>query len=205
MKTINFRENKIFSYDRLNKIAFGIFVIFLAALLVLFGVSYFFLRNSDIFIFKYLNIIISHITLQISGSSILGIFYTTLIGGIFFISVPLEVLFVKFIKAGHPLLIVLIPYFIGLIISFTVNYYIGFKLSGLSKKLVSPKKFYKLKGVLNKYGPWAILFFNATPLPAQLLTVILGVFRYNKTRFYVLFLIGQFVKYMAISVFYYFF
>ena len=79
------------------------------------------------------------------------------------------------------------------------------KLSGISKKLISPKKFYRLKGLTNKYGALTIFFFNALPLPSQLLSVILGVFRYNKTRFYVFFLFGQIVKYAAISVIYYFF
>ncbi|MBW2982278.1 hypothetical protein KY343_05345, partial [Candidatus Woesearchaeota archaeon] len=59
-KTLNFRENRIFSYNRLNKIGFGISVIFLALLLALLIVTYFFQRDSDIMIFKALNTAITH-------------------------------------------------------------------------------------------------------------------------------------------------
>ena len=59
--------------------------------------------------------------------------------------------------------------------------------------------------MLNKYGALTVLVFNATPLPAQALAVILGAFRYNKTRFYVLFLLGQLIKYAGITVFHYYF
>jgi membrane protein YqaA with SNARE-associated domain len=205
MKKPKFKETKIFSYNRLDKAVFGIAVILAAAFIFLLIATYFFLKDSDILVFRIMNTIISHISTQIAGSSILGILYTTLVGGLFFISIPLEVVFVKFLKAGHPYLIIMIPWFLGLAASFTVDYYIGYKLSGLSKRLISPKKFYKLKGLINRYGALAVLFFNATPLPSQLLTVILGVFRYNKTRFYIFFLAGQAAKYGVISIIYYLF
>ena len=75
---------------------------------------------------------------------------------------------------------------------------------GKHLKLISPKKFYKLKGLLNKWGSLAVLLFNATPLPSQHLSVILGVFRYNKTRFYVFVFLGQLIKYLYITAGYYF-
>ncbi|MBR9691878.1 VTT domain-containing protein [Candidatus Woesearchaeota archaeon] len=204
-KSINFRENRIFLYNRLGKRSFGIGVIVLGLLIVLLGVSYFFLKDSDIFIFKFMNMMISHFSYHIGGSSLLGVFYTTLIGGLFFVSIPLELLFIKFLKTGHYFLIIMLFYFIGLLISYSINYFIGLKLSKVSKKLISPKKFYKIKGLTNKYGALAVFFFNALPLPSQLLAVVLGVFRYNKTRFYIFFLLGQLVKYLIISIVFLFF
>lgn len=204
-RTISFKEDGIFSYDRFNKIGFGLSLIVLIAVVVLLGITYFFQRNSDVLIFKVINIVITHFTSHISDVTPLGILYTTLIGGLFFVSMPLELLFIKFLNAGNPIIVLFLFYFLGLIVSFTINYFIGLKLSALSKRIISPKKFYKTKGVLNRYGALAIFAFNALPLPAQLLTVILGVFRYNKTRFYVFFLLGQLAKYTVISVFYYYF
>lgn len=201
MKNLSFRKDRIFRYNRLNKIGFSLsLVVFLAAIIVLI-ITYFFLRDSNIQLFITLNNIINHFSSQIGGATPLGIFYTTLFGGLFFISIPLEVLFIRFLNSGNSIIILFLFYFLGLIISFTANYYLGYKLSSLSKRLISPKKFYKTKGILNRYGAWAIFAFNATPLPSQLLSVILGVFRYNKTRFYVFFLAGQLVKYTAIALF----
>ena len=204
-KSLSFRENKIFSYGKWNKIGFGIFIIFLMISVILLIASYFFQRDSNIFIFKSINGIINHVSLHIWNAHPLGILYTTSIGGLFFISIPIEVLYFKFLKAGHPFLIITALYLLGLLFSFSINYLIGFKLSGFSKKVISPKKFYKLKGFTNKYGAWAVFLFNALPLPSQQLSVILGVFRYNKARFYIFFLLGQFVKYNGMYLIYRFF
>ncbi|MBW2977708.1 hypothetical protein KY331_02580 [Candidatus Woesearchaeota archaeon] len=204
-KSVNFKDDRIFSYDRFGKVLFGLIMILLGVFIVLLIVSYFFLKDSDIFLFILINAMIKYFSTHIMGATLLGAFYTTAIGGFFIFAIPLEILFLKFLKAGHPFLFIFVLYFLGLIISFTLNYLVGLKLAGLSKKLVSPKKFYKIKGMLNKWGALTILLFNATPLPAQLLAVILGAFRYNKTRFYVFFLLGQLVKYVAIAVFYYYF
>jgi membrane protein YqaA with SNARE-associated domain len=74
------------------------------------------------------------------------------------------------------------------------------KLAGVSKKIITSKKFYKIKGLINIYGAGAIFVINALPLPSQPLAAILGVFKYNKTKFYLFFLLGQFVKYGAITL-----
>ena len=204
-KSLNFKEDRIFSYDRFNKIMFGAVLFAIVAFLVLLGISYFFLKESDIFLFILVNAMIKYFSTHILGSTLLGVFYTTAIGGFFLFTIPLEVLFIKALNAGHSVLIVFVLYFLGLVLSFTFNYLVGLKLAGISKKLVSPKKFYKMKGTLNKYGALTVLVFNATPLPAQALAVILGAFRYNKTRFYVFFLLGQLIKYAGITVFHYYF
>jgi membrane protein YqaA with SNARE-associated domain len=200
-KTLSFRENRIFSYDRFNKIGFGIFIFFLGILFVLLLITYFFQKGSDLIVFKILNTVIDHVFSHIDSASPVGMVYTTLLGGLFFVAVPLEVLFIKFLKSGPPIYTIFLFYFLGLIVSFTINYYIGLKLSGLSRRIISPKKFYKVKGILNRHGSWGIFAINALPLPSQMLSVILGVFRYNKTRFYIFFILGQLVKHLAITVF----
>jgi len=199
-KHIRFRENRIFRYNRWNKKSFGISVFVLIFVIALLGITYFFLRDSDIFIFKFLNFIITHFTHHIGGGSLLGVFYAGAVGGLFLVSIPMEILFIKFLKIGHPFLIMLLFYIIGIFIAYSINYFIGLKLSKFSKKLISPKKFYKIKGLTNKYGALAVFVFNVLPLPSQILSVILGVFRYNKTRFYIFFLSGQIIKYIIIGL-----
>ena len=53
---------------------------------------------------------------------------------------------------------------------------------------------------MNKYGATVIFGFNALPMPSQPLAAILGVVKYNKTRFYVLFITGQLAKYIVIAI-----
>ena len=195
-----FAETRMFYYHRRLKIFEGLLwilgIVVFASLLI----SFFVLRNSDISWVVFLRDVVGHITHHISGSSLLGVLYTSMIGGLFFIFMPLEVFFGRFLASGQPFLAVLLIYLFGLTIAFTANYYIGMKLSAVSKKIITPKKFYKVKGKINKYGGITIFVFNAAPLPAQILAAILGVFKYNKTRFYVYFLSGQAVKCMAISL-----
>ncbi|MBW2996551.1 VTT domain-containing protein [Candidatus Woesearchaeota archaeon] len=199
-KTEEFGESKIFKYNRFYKTSFGAGVIIAGSFLVLLIISFLFLKDSNLWLFKNLNLLITHFTKHIAGASLLGALYTTMIGGLFFLSVPIELLFIKFFNSGKPVMIILLFYFIGLFISYSINYFIGLKLSGVSKKLISPKKFYKLKGILNKYGALAVFVFNAVPLPSQIFAAILGVFRYNKTRFYVFFLLGQLTKYIGMII-----
>jgi membrane protein YqaA with SNARE-associated domain len=133
---------------------------------------------------------------------LLGAFYTSLFGGLFFVFLPMEAVYIRYLKSGFSPFLIILVYVGGFLFSYTANYYIGLKLNNVSKKIISPKKFYKIKGIINRYGAWAIFGFNVLPLPSQPLSTILGVFRYNKKRFYLFFLLGQLIKYTAITVAY---
>ncbi|MFT4343970.1 MAG: hypothetical protein ACMXYE_04455 [Candidatus Woesearchaeota archaeon] len=186
----------IFSYGRKERIintliATGITLAVISFIITSILVA----RYTNIFPFTLVSAIITHIFSAIYSGSLLGAFYTTLVGGLFFLTMPMEILYANFLLKGHLWILVLTLYILGMIFSYTLNYYIGFKLSRFAKSIITPKKFYPLKGLLNKYGPIAIFFVNALPLPSQPLSVILGVFNYNKVRFYILFIAGQVVKF----------
>ena len=100
----------------------------------------------------------------------------------------------KALGNNNPYLVLCIFIF-GIIISYSLDYLIGMKLSRISKKLISPKKFYNVKSYINRFGNIAILIANGVPfLPSQQVTFILGVFRYNKLRLFVLTVGGQILK-----------
>ncbi len=189
-----FAETRMFYYHRRLKIFEGFVWIFGGIVFASLLTSFFVLRNSEISWIIFLKDVAAHITSQISGSSLLGVLYTSMIGGLFFIFLPIEVFFGRFVASGQPFIAVLAIYLLGITMAFTANYYIGMKFTSVSKKLITPKKFYKFKGKVNKYGGITVFVFNAAPLPSQVLAVILGVFKYNKTRFYVYVLAGQIVK-----------
>ncbi len=202
----SFNENRIFTYNKARKIAFGTSLILGVFLILSFVLVYIFvLRGSQFGFIIFLENIWAGIAGNIAGSTLLGVFYTTLIGGLFFIFMPLEIMFARFLGAGNPFVIVLLLFLLGLVISYTVNYLVGWRLSGISKKLITPRKFYKIKSIINRHGAVAIYAINALPLPSQPLAAILGVFRYNKTRFYVFFLLGQLTKYIVIGFGLYYF
>ena len=199
----NFTKEDIFSYNLFKKRLFVISLIILIILVILLLSSYFlFLQNSQNVFIKILNNIFRHISFQITNTTWLSVVYTSFIGGLFFIFLPVEAIFISFLSSQKNPFLLIIFYLIGFLFSYTLNYYIGIKFSYLAKKIITPKKFYKMKGMLNRHGGWAVFVFNLLPLPSQPLATLLGVFRYTKSKFYLFFLSGQFVKYMFIIILY---
>lgn len=205
MKNEIFSENRIFQYNRAKKFTFGITVIISFLALTALIISYvFFISRSDFFVIDSMNQIIMHIMSNITSSTLTGMFYTSLFGGLFFFFLPLEILFMNSLRSGNPFILVTLLYLAGIAVSFSIDYFIGRKLSSLARKIISPKQFYNTKSKVNRYGPLAIFIFNALPLPSQPLSAILGVFRYNITRFYVFVFLGQITKCIVIGIGVYF-
>ncbi len=204
--TNQFNNNTIFEYNYGKKIRFIVYLIVgVAILLSISGYYYFFLSKMDNSFVNTINAVILHITSNIANTgSYLGAFYTTAVGGLFFIPVPIELTFLASLRAGIPAILLILIYMFGLILAYTLNYKIGSVFSELSKKLITPKKFYKIKVSVNKYGMLTVFLFNLLPLPAQPLSAILGVFKYNKAKFYLSFIIGALIKFTVIAVAYFY-
>ncbi|MFH1316771.1 MAG: VTT domain-containing protein [Candidatus Woesearchaeota archaeon] len=195
------RNDVIFTYNNIRKKVKGILTI-ISLVLILSTIVYYvvFLRNSEFILIRLINFAIGHIYSQLRELTILGAFYGSFIGGIFFIFLPQEPLFWSFLSKGINPAVLFTIQIVGLTIAYAINYFIGNKLSGLSKRIISYKKFYKFKSLINKYGAVIIFIFNVLPLPSQALSTILGVFKYNKTRFFILFFSGQSIKYLVIII-----
>ena len=200
-ETVVFTKDALFGYNLKKKRLSSILTITLLLLLAILICYYvIFLKNSDKLFVLIINSFFAHILVHVKGATFLGVFYASLFGGLFFVIMPLEAVFVAFLRAGHSPFILIPIYVSGLVISYTVNYLIGMKLTEISKKLITPKKFYKIKKVINRFGAPAVFVFNVLPLPSQPLAAILGVFKYNKTKFYFFFVIGQVIKYTLITM-----
>jgi len=169
------------------------------------GIYIVFLRNSDVFQDTFIASFLSHAGSNIASFNLLGAFYIALFGGLFFIFVPMEAYFINALRYNNPFLLFLVFIF-GILVSYSADYLIGINISKFAKKTVSPKKFYRIKSLLNRFGRIGIFAASAIPLlPSQQVSFILGVFRYNRTRFFVLTFLGQIVKYLGIILFFSFF
>ncbi len=198
MEGKNFSESGLFEYNGLRKYLLGLLQIIGLSLIGLMIVLYF-IFFKDMALFNFFEGIISSIYNEITSSSLLGVVYASFVGGLFFVFLPLEVLFGVFIRNNNPWAVFFIFLF-GLCVSYGADYFIGLKFGKFVKHLIGAEKFYETKGILNKYGKFAIFFFNVLPLPSQQLAAILGVFKYNKARFYTFFLIGQVTKLLVIML-----
>ena len=140
------------------------------------------------------------------SGTLLGVFIFALISGLFFVSVPIEVFYVNFLLQGGNPWLIMITAFSGFFISYSANYVMGYYMSGVSRKLLSAKQFYKVKIFLNRFGKLAIFSGNLLPfLPSQVLHFTCGVFKYNFARLTMLWAAGWAINLLSITSFIVFF
>lgn len=131
----------------------------------------------------------------------LTIFLAGAASGLFFLPVPLEVLFFTGVKSGSPPVLTTIAVITGFVLGNVVSYLIGWKLSRLVSSLVSAKKVYKVRRVAHKYGVYAILGMNFVPSPSPLLTFGLALTRYPFTRLFFFLIAANVTKFLIILYF----
>ena len=139
---------------------------------------------------------------SIRSKSFLGLFLTSFIGGWFFLLFPLEIYYFSIISETNSYFTLFFGYYLGIVASQTVNYWFGLRANRICRILISPQSFYKMKGYLNKWGVWVIIVMNSLPLPSPVLSAVLGAFRYNFGRFFILMNIGAILLYSGMLVVY---
>ncbi len=191
-------ESAVFEYNHRIKKIEGIIKIALISIIGILAIVHFFgLTKGTI-----LDIIMQNIASQFAGNSPLSVFIICVVGGLFILTVPIELLLInaysKLPTQSHTLFLISL---LGLFIAYTINYFVGYYFSKFATKLISPKQFYSVKIKLNKYGKGVIFLFNVLPLPSQLLTFVCGVFRYNKIRYFAIWLFAWVLKLFIIILF----
>lgn len=139
---------------------------------------------------------------SIENANLIGMFYANLVGGIFFIPSPDELIFYYGLTKGNPVLLVLLFTMLGYMVAQILNYIVGSKLSEPILNLVSKKKVYEGRRYINKYGAYGIFIFNLLPFPAPLLSFGLGIAKYNFMRLMLLTIAGKTLKYIVIICIY---
>ncbi|PLW80558.1 hypothetical protein C0585_01875 [Candidatus Woesearchaeota archaeon] len=196
-------KNSIFEYNKKRKIVNGLS---LAGIFIFSGfiisLYFIYLKHLTLFNNVFFTDLIDFFKTNLSNYTLQGLFMLAFFGGLFFVPLPMEALYAQFVRKNPYTLLIILLYLLGLFLSYGINLFIGYRFSNLSKKLISTKKFYAIKVKLNRYGKLGIFIINAIPfLPSQQVSLILGVFRYNKIKFFVYFLSGQAIKMVAITLF----
>ncbi|MFT4326869.1 MAG: VTT domain-containing protein [Candidatus Woesearchaeota archaeon] len=193
-----YMRHKFFQYNERKKVLQGtykmLFLFTLAALIIIY--------NLGAFQGTFVETIVAFIFTQIFSGTFLGHFLFGFFAGLFFLTIPIEPIYIGFLIASPNPAITGLLIFTGLCISYTLNYLIGYYLSSASRNMVSPKQFYKIKVKLNRYGAWAIFFFNLFPFPSQILVFMCGVFKYNRTRLALIWLSAWILKLSVLTIFF---
>ena len=146
MKKELYTKDNIETYNKAGKRVFAFTVILIFAIIIGLVLIYLFLlKDSNFFLIKILNSFFQNVSSNIRDGTILGALYASLFGGLFFVLLPMEAVFINFLKSGNTPLLLIAIFNVGFMISFTANYYIGMNLADTTKKVITAKKFYKIK------------------------------------------------------------
>ena len=101
-------------------------------------------------------------------------------GYLFFIVMPVEVLIPYYQAAGHSELL-LVGLAVGTaFVAQIIDFAIGWALSGdFIHGLIGPDRYKKTHATIEKYGVWAVFFFNFFPLSSPILIAVAGMVRFN--------------------------
>lgn len=193
-----YQKDNIFEYNesskRMNSVLLfsSFFLILIIGFVILFLKMDFQKANFPLYIY------IDYLVTEIQSKSLLGLFITSFFGGLFFLFFPLEIYFFSILTINSTFSSFFFPYVLGVIFAQLANYWLGLRLNRLSKLLIPPKNFYKMKGLLNKWGIWVILLMNMMPLPSPVFSTVLGAFKYNFKKFSVFAILGILILYSSI-------
>ncbi len=125
----------------------------------------------------------------------LGIFIISILGNLIpFIPIPYLVavyLYSAYIPGSNPVLVGMVSGLgggLGKLIVFVISY--GASHLVPEEKM---KQFITLKKMLGNYGALAVFIFAATPSPDDVVIALLGIMRYNVTKFFVSVTLGKIV------------
>jgi membrane protein YqaA with SNARE-associated domain len=206
MKKIDilFKRDKIFEYNESTK-KLNTVLLFSSFLLIIFiGFGFLFLKMD----FQKENFpltdFIKYIIFEIENKTFMGLIITSFFGGLFFLFFPLELYFFTILTTESNISNFLVPYVFGVIAAQITNYWLGLRLNRLCRLLIPPKNFYKMKGLLNKWGIGMILIMNCIPLPSPVFSTVLGAFKYNFNKFILFAILGIVILYSSLFASYFF-
>lgn len=146
----------------------------------------------------FLRYLLDYIQTNIGNFTIAGVFYSSFLAGIFFVPSPDEVLFYYAISKNGLIVYTLFAVLAGYMLAQLLNYYLGWKASDYILNFVSKRKLYQGRRYINKYGSIGIFLFNFLPFPAPLLSLGLGIAKYNLKRLMIWSFLGHLLKFLVV-------
>jgi len=135
---------------------------------------------------------------QIEQKSLLGLAFLSFFGSLFFIFVPIELVFIYYTSLEYNNLLVLFIVVPCCVFGLMVDYWIGFLLG---KKLFSKKKnIGKTQKRFERFGTLILVVGHIFFFPMQFVTALFGVFRYPFKKLVVVTFIMLLIKFILILV-----
>lgn len=120
-------------------------------------------------------------------------------GYLFFMLMPVEVLFTFYLIEDVNIIVLLILALVTAILAEIIDYAIGYLVSNeLIHNIIGDKKYRRLKKYIDKYGNLTVFVFNVLPLSSSVLSLVAGMVRYKFRNFLIYSFLGLLLKYIVI-------
>lgn len=199
-KAVAKKEWKDFKKDLENKLWALVFFIFAGICFWgLMQVLYYFYDFSILQWFKglpYVYSTFSYVFNEIKSGSYLGVFFSFSISSLFFLPVPLEAIYLNFVRTiDFPLVGFLAV--AGITFGQIMNYLFGRFFGFIFMKFIKKKTRRQMTARLKKFGGYAITLVHIIPFPFQLMNFLSGAVKFPFFRWLFYVVLGSVIKHIA--------
>ncbi len=138
---------------------------------------------------------IMHLIYHVQTGSELGVFYLFLFSSLFFLPVPLEALYLNFLRS-LPFERIFVIAVAGIVLGQVINYWLGRMFGFIFREWVRKSARRSIRHKLDNHGILAILAVHIIPFPFQIFNLISGVFRYKFFKWLLFVIIGLTIKHL---------
>ncbi len=138
----------------------------------------------------------NHLALNIGKNTWLGMLYMSVAGGLFFLPLSADVVFLYYMALGmNPFLVIVIS-IIGGLLGHTIDYFVGRVIGAFFLRRFMKEKFSKYAKSIENWGAFLLIPGNIFPIPMDILSVFYGAFKFSFRKFFWLTLIGKTIKFI---------
>lgn len=144
---------------------------------------------------------------QISNLTLVGLFFFSILGTLFFLILPSEATFIYYLSnTDHFFAFIIIFALLGNLVGMSFNYLFGRVLGQKILKLFfGVNDFYKYKNGIDRFGGYLLLIGNIIPGPIEFISVFYGGFKFSFLRYLYLVGMGRLIKYCILLIAFIFF
>ena len=120
-------------------------------------------------------------------------------GYLFFLLMPVEALVPVYQAEEHAGGVLILVAVLTALVAQAIDYGIGRAVREETvHKLIGEKRYERFKGMIARWGGWAVLLFNLFPLSSPNMLLVAGIARFSALRSFVFSLVGLTVKYTVL-------
>lgn len=179
-------------------------LIFYGAVIIIILLLYYFLQDRVLALINknyYTALAFNHMTAEIAGRTLLGLFYASFFGSLFFIMIPVELLFGYYLLEGYSPFLVAVFVITATTIGMIINYGIGRLIGKGLLKLILKQKFTVASKRIEKYGSLVVFFGNVIIFPMEAVAVVLGAVKFPFKKYLILTFFGRVIKFWILIYF----